>query len=365
MFRVTTIAISALAFSTGNLYAASFTIAPEHFRDLRDQRAALVLKIKELDAIGRQIEARQSEKKSAASSIKRQETESNLARVKLGKLQDFDRENPGDIPPEQLRAAEDKYKQAFRALKESKEKLANAESKINNVLNVEADSQYNEFLRLKSSFERDVDREVDTQLQERIRVIQVSKEVQATERVACGDDSIPVCKERSKKAAELKATERGSVVFINSMTEVKNFKLSKEELRSEVQATLSDKVFSNQRLVGETEYETTINASVTPAISDSLRKQMAESLRLEVYAMMGGKIDLVKNPAVKTASYAQTEEDEEVEFVPVKPRKKLKTVTEAPPQQEPVSPPPQQQQQQQPPPPVSAPRKAERPTFSF
>lgn len=358
VLRRTLIILAVLALSFGHAFAGSVVIAPEPLRDLRDQRALLGAKIKELDNIGKQIVSVQAEKNSAKASIRRQEAESKEARIKLEKLQNFDRDNPGEISPTQLNAAVDRNKQAFRALKEAKENLASADSKIN-LLSSEASGQYAEFLRLQKSFERDVNRVVDGQVDEQIRILQVSKEVEVTERVACGDDSIPVCKERSKKAAELKATERGSVVFINSFTEVKNFKLSKEELRSEVQATLANKVFSNQHMVGETEYETTIKASVVPAISNSLREQMAGAIRSEVYGIVGGRIDYsqVQNPSQLVSRVQADTEDEEI-APPVKPARDKKAKIE-PQREEPAV------QEEPPPPPQRAPRKLEKPTFTF
>jgi hypothetical protein len=324
--------ISILFVWSGQVCAGSFSIAEQQLKDLRAQRSELADKVKKIEGVGVKIEAKLSEKKSASASAIRLETESKQAKLKLEKLQDFDRENPGDITAEQLRAAVDRNKQAFRQLKEAKEKIIEADATINNVLVVEAENNYADFKRLKSSFERDVDRVVDAQLQDRIRNIQVSKEVVVTERVSCGEDSISVCKERSKKAAEQKASERGSVVFVQSMTEVKNYQLSKEELRSEVQANLTDKVFSNQHIVGEADYETTIKASVTPVISDNLRKQMADNLRTEVYSMVGGKVELVKNPSEKIvfdaskANNAQGEEEKEP--LPVKKSKPKPIVIE-------------------------------------
>jgi len=337
--------------------AASFTIDPAQQSDLREQRFMLKQKQKELDDIGKKIEKIQSERNFAMRSIKNQETESMQARKELEKLQNFDRENPGVISPDQLRSAEGKNKQAYNALKLTNEKRTEAEAKIH-LLNVDAESQYAEVLRLQSSFERDVDRVVDAQLQERIRALQVTKVVEVTERVPCGDDSVPVCKERSKKAAELKATERGSVVFVNSLTEVKNFKLSKEELRSEVQATLSDKVFSNQHMVGETEYETTIKANVVPAISSSLREQMAGSIRSEVYVMVGGKVDVVSNKSLATTRNMNAE-DEEMDK-PALPRLKQESKQGVLSQKD-VEPPVVQQQSSQP----AAPRHKIKPTISF
>lgn len=338
-------------------------IAPELMRDLRDQRVLLSGKVQELDEVSKQIVVARADKRAAVSSISRLENESIQAKAKLEKLQEFDRDNPGTISQDQLRSAEDQNRQAFSSLKAAREKKSSSENRIN-TLNVDASTKYAEFLRLQKSFERDVDRVVDAQLQERLRALQVKKEITATEKVSCGDDSIPVCKERSKKAAELKASEMGSVVFVNSLTEVKNFKLSKEELRSEVQATLSNKAFTNQHMVGETEYETTINANVEPVIGDSLRSQMASGIREQVYDMVGGKIDFsqVQNPS----QFADTQEED---AAPVRSAKKKRKVVQeeveeqeapqqvAPRRQAPVAPPPA---------PAPAPvRKLEKPTFTF
>jgi hypothetical protein len=336
-------------------FAASFTIAPELLHDLRDQRVLLGGKVKELDDVNKQIVVAQADRRAAMASIRRLEGENEQAKSKLEKLQEFDRDNPGTISQEQLHAAEDQNKQAFRLLREAKDKKSEAESRINS-LNVDASTKYADFLRLQKSFERDVDRVVDTQLQERLSAVQVKKEITATEKVACGDDSIPVCKERSKKAAELKATEMGSVVFVNSLTEVKNFKLSKEELRSEVQANLSNKVFSNQHMVGETEYETTITATVEPVIGDTIREQMAGAIRSQVYDMVGGKIDFaqVQNPSQFAADSGQEGEDAApVKSTRGKKKKAAEVVEEQVPQEAP------------PPPPPPPRRRLEKPTFTF
>lgn len=337
------------------VFAGSFTIPPEQLGDLRDQRVLLASKVKELDDVSKQIVVAQADRQSAISSIRRLESDNEQAREKLEKLQAFDRDNPGTISQEQLRSAEDQNRQVFSAMRAAKDKKSGAEARINS-LNVDASTKYADFLRLQKSFERDVDRVVDTQLQERLRVLQVKKEVTVTEKVACGDDSIPVCKERSKKAAELKASETGSVVFVNSLTEVKNFKLSKEDIRSEVQATLSNKVFSNQHMVGETEYETTITANVEPVIGDSLREQMAGAVRSQVYDIIGGRIDFsqVQNPAQQSADRGQDSDD--IAPARSKFRKKAAVEEQAAPQE--VAPPPQ-------PTPAPVRRRIEKPTFTF
>ena len=125
----------------------------------------------------------------------------------------------------------------------------------------------------------------------------------------------------------------------------------------EVQATLTNKVFSNQHFVNDSEYETTIKATVVPAISDSMRKQMASAIRSEVYAIVGGIIDYsqIHNPSQLAGSAkeeAQAEEDAPPPVRPAKGKKKTEPQQEAPAVQE--EPQPQR-----------TPRRLEKPTFSF
>ena len=371
MLRNTLLFLVVTLFLSTSAVAGPFEIAPELHRDLNDQRLLLGETMKELDQLGKQILVAKSDRRAAMASVRRLENEIEQTKAKLEKMQEFDRDNPGAISPEQLRDAESRNRQASRALEEARGKVSGADVKIN-ALSASASEKYAEFLRLQKSFERDVGRVVDSQLQERLRALQMKKEVQATERVACGEDSIPVCKERSKKAAELRASEMGSVVFVNSLTEVKNFKLSREELRSEVQATLSNKVFSNQHMVGETEYETTIKANVEPVIGDTLREQMASAIRSQVYDVVGGRIDFsqVQNPSQFADGVREADEDEEVAPVKSAKSKKKKAVPKEVVQEEAVQEevveqeaPQEEAPRQQAPAP--APRKREKPTFTF
>lgn len=280
----------------GNAYGGKFVIPPEARKDLTEQRALLGEIVRKLDETSRRIATTNSDITSASDSITFHEKESQKAKAQLERKQAYDRDNPGEIV-EQLRAAEEKNIESARALSEAKDRRAKYEAELIAHKKLAA-RQYNEFLKQQKSFEREIDRVVEVGLQERLSSLQVSKVVEVTERVPCGNDPIPVCKERSKKAAELKASEQGSVVLINSLTEIKNFKMTKDELRSEVRATLSNKTFSNQHLIGETEYETTITANVEPVVGDALSKQISDNIRSDIYSQVGGRIDYrhIQNP---------------------------------------------------------------------
>jgi hypothetical protein len=126
---------------------------------------------------------------------------------------------------------------------------------------------------------------------EQVRGLQVKKTTEATGRAACDQVTLSQCRQLSQKNAELKASEQGSVVVVDSMTEVKNFKLSKEELRSVVSATLSDVRVIEQKLVDEQYYQTRISATVVPAISPTLRQQLRQSARSELISKAGGPLN--------------------------------------------------------------------------
>ncbi|MDP2805127.1 MAG: hypothetical protein Q8O24_04225, partial [Gallionellaceae bacterium] len=97
------------------------------------------------------------------------------------------------------------------------------------------------------------------------------------------------------------------------------FKLSKEEVRSEVSATLSNKEVISQKMIGEAEgWEASIKAKVDPVIGDALRDQMAEGVRAEIYSAVGGKVDpsQVRNPATSEEYEAPKQVKEKERKVP-------------------------------------------------
>jgi hypothetical protein len=282
-----------------NLLAAPSSTSFAQQGELSNKNAQIKAKISELDEVGRQLVSAKAKKKSAADSIERLEEESEAALAKLDRLQQADRDDPDLVAPEKITAAKDANRKAKAALRIANEN-SNAASEELKSLNNSAFEKFEEFKRLESAFERDVDAAVISQVDRQIRAMQASKEVTGFGRVSCGDDSPKKCKERALKAAEQDASEKGSVVFVNSFTEIKNFQLSKEEVRSEVSATLSNKEVLSQKMIGEAEgWEATIKAKVDPVIGETLRDQMAEGTRAEIFSSVGGKVDpsQVRNPA--------------------------------------------------------------------
>jgi hypothetical protein len=279
---------------------ASNLVSPEQAIELSKKNDLIKEKVRELDDISKELIAAKAKSDAATDSVERLELESEQATARLEALQKIDRESPDTIAPEKLSAAKDKNRQSIAALSDAKAKSDEYAADVRK-LNAKAIEEYAEFQILEKSFERDVDTVVNAQVDQRILSLQSAKEVEVTTRVTCGDEPVKQCKERSIKAAEVAASEQGSVVFVTSLTEVKNFKLSKDEIRSEVQATLSNKEIVKQQMFGEAEaYETTLKAKVNPVIGDTLREQMAEGIRSEIYALAGGQLDYtqVRDPSI-------------------------------------------------------------------
>lgn len=91
------------------------------------------------------------------------------------------------------------------------------------------------------------------------------------------------CMDKARIKAEREAAERGSLVVVDTVTEVKNFNLTKDEARSRVTARISDIRIIKQtfdltpdKTGWRVEYE--ISALVTPAITDNMRNELKQQI---------------------------------------------------------------------------------------
>ena len=270
--------------------AQGLVVTNDEIRDLRTQRSRLEGKLKELSERSKTILAKQSEIDSTKASLSRLQAENERAGKRLETLQDVERKNPDSIQPESLRAAEDENRRSYRELSDARANIGKLESQLIDV-RVAVVQENADFEQLRRAYEGRIDTLTARQVEERIGALQVKKTTEATGTAACEQLTLAACRQVSQKNAELKASEQGSVVVIDSMTEVRNFKLTKEELRSVVSATLSDVRVLEQKLVDEQYYQTRISATVVPAISPTLRRQLRDGARSELVAQAGGPLN--------------------------------------------------------------------------
>ena len=94
---------------------------------------------------------------------------------------------------------------------------------------------------LQTSIDRMADQYANKMVNRELRRIQKPKNIRVAAIETC---SLSVtkdnCMDKARIKAEREAAEKGSVIVIDSVTEVKNFNLTKDEVRSRVNARISD-----------------------------------------------------------------------------------------------------------------------------
>jgi hypothetical protein len=278
---------------------------------LSKENAQIKAKIDEIASTNESLVTVKRQISDAQSSIDQNQSDSDKALAKLEKLEQIERDTPDTIPDTILKEASDKNRKAKSALGKSKDDYDAAVARANTLKSKQTEL-YDQFQLLKNAFERDVDASTQEKLDQSIRVLQIDKAVEVSIRTSCSnEESLKQCKEKSLKSAELSASEKGSVVFLSSLTEVRNFKLSKDEVRSEVQASLSDETSSQKQIATDDSIiiETSLKAKVQPAISEALSNQLMENIRADIYASAGGRVDYdkVQRPVDPDAKYTAPE----------------------------------------------------------
>ena len=122
------------------------------------------------------------------------------------------------------------------------------------------------------------------------RIDSYKKPQQITESgsAACESLTVKDCKLMSLKEAERKAIEKGSVIVVDSLVEINNLTLTTDQARSEVRGEISDRVILESKLINDdTVAYTSIRATITPAISDSLRDEIQKTAQESLSARIG------------------------------------------------------------------------------
>ncbi len=306
----------------GDALAQRAESAPAELSELRGMRGQLDGKLKNLNATRRAIDEKQSQLSTTRESIARLQADNDRARAKLKQLRDVEDANPDSIQPATMNAAVNDNRETFARVAAAKAKVGKLEGELLD-LRGGLNQQSAEIEQLRRSYDNALDVATERQVSERIRGMQVKKTATASVSTSCGDNTgLADCKRKSQKDAETKIAEQGSVVLVDSLTEVRNFKLTKEELRSQVSAQLSDVQVDQKPSMnpdtGSITVLTRISASVTPAINPAFRDQLRSSVRADLVARAGGPLDFsalggdaAAAPAAGTDDAAARRDEEE------------------------------------------------------
>lgn len=153
-----------------------------------------------------------------------------------------------------------------------------------------------------------------SKLQYQLKKLRNSKRIEVSVRETC---SLTVtkdkCRDQARIKAERKASEKGSVVVVESITEVKNFNLKRDDIRSQVKARISD-----IRVIKDT-YDLTadktgwvIDYAISALVTPSVTNEMIADLKNQIIQSLDTIPDLpnlspTASPTTSNNSHAQQE----------------------------------------------------------
>jgi len=211
------------------------------------------------------------------------------AAAALKDIQRIDRENPGLGLASKVDEARQHNREAFASHRAEEEKLKDLRSQA-----IQSSSQVKkeaiELNRLADEIDFAGNQIINAALDKRISKFSQATEVEGYAEVGCGDESARKCQRRAKKSAERNASEKGSVVLVEAATNIDNFEITQDQVKTEVQAQLSNVKVLEKGWVGDESYQYRIKATVTPIISSNLREKFKLSIAQELGLIIPTKV---------------------------------------------------------------------------
>lgn len=279
--RYITLVIALISFA---LYSSlsNADVLQQKYKELR----AIELKYKdkqaELSIIEQELTNTNLDFETSSSNLEQLKHDKALANQKLARFQKLDRENPDIGLGPKVVSAQKEYQEAHQQVKSEEKRQSTLKQSIKEISLKEAQAK-NSLQKIKKQLESIRNSIVEKKLEQSIKQLQRPQEHIGTKEVFCGDkETVRSCRERAQKEAELNASEKGSVVVIDHVSEIKNFKIQKDEVRSEVRAQLSNIRVVDKGWTGDNSYRYQIKALVSPLISSELRSQMRQSIVLDL-----------------------------------------------------------------------------------
>ena len=210
------------------------------------------------------------------------------SREKLQELLKIDDKNPGSINGP-LAAGRKERDDNYAVLKESKNALSDNKEQLSR-LSIELEAANQDYENSVKQYIEKANQVIDSKLSEKIKNYEEVREVTVEGTHNCGDDETRrQCREKAQQDAERKAIEQGSSIFINSVTEMKNFKIQKDVIERKVNASIVSstelKSWHSYSGQGENETETyfyKMKANVKPNFPSEIRKDLRYAIQLQL-----------------------------------------------------------------------------------
>lgn len=277
LFSLGLVLLGATAFSSSCLAVQADTMS--------QHESNIISLKKQLDQV--QSSIRKKQDKLGTQMLDIQSSTDNLARLNKEKdkaHQNFLRMSAMDIElvdidlGDKVKEARKQYEKIhfeFNAENATLQKLKSSVDDINKDIN--KDQIQNK--SLQRQLDKAVNDLIDIKLNAQVKKLETTQTHQARGEAACNEtESLKNCRGRARHDAERKIIEKGSIIDIKTVTEIKNFELTNDEIRNEVQANLSNIKVIDSGLHGENGFFYVISASVKPSINSKLRGELRKSI---------------------------------------------------------------------------------------
>jgi hypothetical protein len=233
------------------------------------------------------LETHQIELKSSQSKLQSLKKERDNERTRLDDLREAEEKMPSIDFTDQINRQSDTVSKAGKKYQAQLEHVKATEEKVNDdktryAIAVEQEKN------IKKSIDSIHEQLASAELQKRLQGINQSKQISVETRETCSVEITPrTCRDQAKTKAERLAAEKGSVVMVESVTEIKNFNMTKDEIKSRVKVRLSNIQVTHDSYdltadkTGWT-VDYAITATVTPVITEEMRKDMKAQIIAEI-----------------------------------------------------------------------------------
>lgn len=249
-------------------HAAIAREIPDIQRDISAKKAAISAQTEKRSADRANLAALEAQVPAAEQVARDRQHAKDSAEQRLRNVSEFKVEHP-EVSDAKERADYDAGKKDLQAA------LQNVSSLNTRLSQVRADVAQQE--AISAGMQNDLaalNDELEAARYERLRQqIEQDRTVEAEAEVSCGENmSIKDCRQLALDTAKRRAVEKGSAMLVDSATEVENFQLTKDQIRSSVRGIIKSVEEQDKHIVGEgSGYYYKIRAVVHGQVPEALK----------------------------------------------------------------------------------------------
>ena len=269
-----------------------------------DQQRAYSVELGKYKQTNNKIKRLNTAIRASEAELEEREKEKVDAAAALEKIQSIDRENPSLGLSDKVQEAQARNRRAFSDYRQSEKDVKQLRRRV-----IPLDTELKDSSIILNSLAREIgqlnDQMVATELDKRIAKLNNTKTVEGYSEVGCGEESARKCQQRALSLAKRDASEKGSIVVVQAITHIDNFQLTKDQVKTNVRAQLSDVEILKKGWIGDSTYQYHIRAQVTPVIGADLKAQIEESVSQELGVFVPPIITLGVTPVSRPQRIVQ------------------------------------------------------------